>query len=83
MAHVNRTAALLGSPYGRVLVLKVATVAVVALLGWRNWKVLTPRLEVAGVDALRTSIVLELSAALLVLALTAALVITPPPMEGM
>lgn len=82
LARIDRLDAL-RSPYGRLLLIKVAIVAVVALIGWRNWKRLTPRLESGDATALRRSIALELTAAALVLAATAALVVTPPPMEGL
>jgi putative copper export protein len=56
-------------------------VLAVAAFGWWNWRRVTPRLARAGAgtDVLRRSMVRELILAAVVLAVTAALVITIPP----
>ena len=77
LAHVERISALTVTTYGRLLTVKVCVVAAVVLLGWRNWKRLTPRLEAAGPSELRRSIAMELLVSALVLAITAALAVTP------
>ena len=69
----------LGLKCSRLLVLKVVGVLAVAGLGWRNWKRLTPRLDELGSKPLHRSTAGELALAALVLAITSALVITPPP----
>lgn len=81
--HLGTLAALTGSRYGRTLLVKLAAVAVVAAAGLFNWLRARPALDRAeGAEAaqrLRRSAAVEVAAALLVLAVTAALVATPPP----
>lgn len=78
-AQLDGLAALAGTTYGRLLVGKLALVAVVMVLGLRNWKRLTPTLATPeGPAALRRSAMLELAIAQLVLLVTAVLVRTSP-----
>jgi len=70
--------------YGRILLLKLALVAAVAVAGAYNWRVATPRLLAAGgVARIRLVILAELLFAILVLGATSVLVATPPPGEAM
>jgi putative copper export protein len=72
--------ALVSTPYGRRLLVKLALVATVAVLGFVNWKKLTPRLgEAEGRRALRRAAAWELMVAQVVLLVTAILVRTAPP----
>ncbi|MDH5759844.1 MAG: CopD family protein, partial [Gemmatimonadota bacterium] len=69
--------AVFGTPYGRLLVLKLAVVGVVLALGGWNYKKLTPRLgEESGRGAMRRSASLEFLVANVVLVVTAILVRT-------
>jgi copper transport protein len=78
--HLGTLAALTGSRYGRTLLVKLAAVAVVAAAGLFNWLRARPALDRAeGAQRLRRTAAIEVAAALLVLAVTAALVATPPP----
>lgn len=78
--HVGSVGALVGTGYGRILVLKLLLVAGVVGLGVRNFRVLTPQLgDAAGQAAMRRSAALELLVANAVLAVTAVLVRTSPP----
>ena len=81
--RVGTLAALTGSAYGKLLLLKIALVVLVAIVGAWNWKRLTPALvDDQSALKLRRSAILELTIAALVLALTAALVVSSPPMEA-
>ena len=78
-AQLEGLAALTATPYGRLLLAKLALVAAVMGLGLRNWKRLTPALaSPEGPAALRRSAALELALAQLVLLVTAVLVRTSP-----
>lgn len=82
--HLGAVDVLWNSTYGRVLLVKVAVVVLVAGAGSWNWKRVTPRL--GGNDAsdsrmLGASARLELLLAALVLLVTAVLVATPLPGE--
>ena len=80
--HLDTVAALWQSTYGRTLALKLAVLSGVAATGWYNWKRVTPRLHTAaGVTLLRRTALAEVGIAVLVLAITAVLVATPPPSE--
>jgi copper transport protein len=70
------------SPYGKILILKLAFVAIVLVLGFRNWRRVLPTLgdDPAARRITRTAGA-ELTIAALVLAVTAVLVSTSPP-EG-
>jgi copper transport protein len=71
---------LFGSAYGRTLLLKVAVVVGALSLGFYNWRVVRPALEQEGRPGLlRIPASLELVAGLVVLAVTAALVVTALP----
>lgn len=68
------------SSYGRTLLLKLALLAIVAGTGAYNWRRVLPALgQPSSSSALRRSSVVELSAATLVLLVTAILVATPMP----
>ncbi|HEY4133348.1 MAG TPA: CopD family protein [Gemmatimonadaceae bacterium] len=82
-AHLGGFGELTRTTYGRLLLAKVALLLCVAGMGWRNWKRMTPQLDAQGSAPLRRSIVTELAFAVLVLLVTSALVITPPPMMHM
>lgn len=72
--------ALWTTPYGYVLLGKLAAVAIVVALGAFNWRRVPPSLGVeGGVARLRRSARAELLAAGVVLAITALLVSIPPP----
>jgi len=78
--HVGLSAALWESAYGRVLLLKLAILAIALAIGVYNWRVVRPRLGTDGATrVLRTSVIAELSIGALVLLVTAVLVATPPP----
>jgi copper transport protein len=77
--QLDGLAALTGTAYGRLLLGKLGLVAIVMVLGLRNWKRLTPALATPeGPAALRHSATLELVLAQLVLVVTAILVRTSP-----
>ncbi|TVP43416.1 MAG: hypothetical protein EA350_13780 [Gemmatimonadales bacterium] len=78
--NLGSWSALLGSGYGRVLLLKGAFVAAVLALGARNALVVKPGLgEAGGAERLRRTAGMELGAGLVVLLVTAALVALPLP----
>jgi len=83
LAHVEHWADLTGTPYGQKLIAKVLSVGVVVLLGWRNWKFVTPAILTQGPKRMTRGMAVELLIALVVLGVTAALVVTPPPAEMM
>ncbi len=77
--QIESASALFGTAYGRLLVAKVALVALVMALGAVNWRRLTPLLRTAeGGDALRRNAMRELAVAQLVILVTALLVRTSP-----
>lgn len=77
--HLESLGALVGTRYGRLLLLKVALVLGVLALGALNWRRLTPLLEESlGQDAMRRAATIELVVANVVLAVTAVLVRTSP-----
>jgi copper transport protein len=68
------------SSYGKVLLLKLALVAVVVILGARNWRRVMPTLgDDASARRITRTAGAELTMAALVLAVTAVLVSTSPP----
>ena len=78
--HLKYLSALWTTPYGYVLLAKLAMVAVVAALGAFNWRRVSPVLGAEGGAArLQRSSRAELIAAAVVLALTALLVSVPSP----
>ena len=77
---VGSFAALTGSDYGRVLLLKLGCLVGVAGLGAYNWRVVQPRLEAGTGDGLlRRSAWTELGLGALLLIVTAILVTLPAP----
>lgn len=66
--------------YGRMLVLKLLLLAVVAALGWVNWKRILPVAETPdGNRRLRRNAAMELANGIVVILVTAALVALPTP----
>ena len=82
-AHIETLGDFVNTQYGITLLAKVASVAVVVLFGWRNWKVVTPTLHSNGPLRMTRAMRGELFATALVLFVTAVLVVTVPPMAGM
>jgi putative copper export protein len=77
-------AALWDTGYGQTLLLKLALVALVGAMGAYNWRFATPRLlEPGGVSRIRAAMAVEIVFAAGVLAATAALTATPPPIDAM
>lgn len=76
--HLDAVSALWRTDYGRLLLLKLTILSVVALTGAYNWLKVRPALGNAeGTRRIRRSATVELSVAVLVLAVTAILVATP------
>ena len=76
---------LLAATWGRLLVIKLAAMLGVSMVGWYNWRVVTPALQTNDPRAgarLRVAIRLELLLALVMLAITTMLVVSPLPGEG-
>ena len=68
---------LLQTDYGRILVLKALVAALAFVIGFYNWRVVRPTLQTdPRASLLRIPAAVELAAALAVLAVTAALVVT-------
>jgi copper transport protein len=81
--HLQTLPALWESPYGRILMLKLGVLSIVAATGAYNWRVLKPQLDDPGaIPRLRVSAGVELAVAVVVIAITAVLVATPPPGTG-
>src|SRR5690606_37201215 len=76
---VGSTGALVASEYGRWLVLKLGLVAAVAAIGFRNWRVLTPRLGRGAAEPMSRSAGMELAFGALILLATAVLVAREAP----
>lgn len=77
--HLEQPLAPWTSRYGRVLLLKLAFLAITLLLGALNWRRLGPTSSTGpGNAALRRSVWLEVLVALAILAVTALLVAVPP-----
>jgi putative copper export protein len=74
-------AVLLSAPWGRWLAGKLGLVALIVLLGWRNWRAHRHRasLDGATADRLARRATLEVALASAVLVATAALTTTAPP----
>src|SRR5207253_556845 len=80
LSRVATFAALIGTGYGRLLLLKLALVALVVAVGARNWRRIAPALgDDRGTDRLRRGARTEIGLGAVVLAVTAVLVATPPP----
>ncbi|HSM07018.1 MAG TPA: CopD family protein [Longimicrobiales bacterium] len=78
--HLPEPQALLGSDWGRLLLVKLALVMLMMGLGAWNWRTLTPRLdEPEGASALIRASWGEAGIGILVLAVTAVLTGTSPP----
>lgn len=81
--HVGAWASLWQSEYGRLLLLKLIVLSVVAGTGAFNWRRVRPRLgDDLGTRRIRRSATVEVAVAALVLLVTAVLVATPPPMDA-
>jgi putative copper export protein/methionine-rich copper-binding protein CopC len=81
--HVGTWSALWQSDYGRLLLLKLIVLTVVAGTGAFNWRGVRPRLgDDVGTTRIRRSATVELAVAAVVLLVTAILVATPPPMDA-
>lgn len=81
--HLETLPALWQSRYGRTLLLKLGVLTGVAATGFYNWRRVRPALgDDLGAARLRRSSTVELLIAVLVIAVTAVLVATPPPSEG-
>jgi putative copper export protein len=82
--NIETSSNLFGSPYGRILVLKLAALAVAALIGLYNWRRARPALATTGDDAaIRRAMRAELAAGLVILLITAVLVALPTPVVHM
>ncbi|HEU4565129.1 MAG TPA: copper resistance protein CopC [Gemmatimonadaceae bacterium] len=82
-AHLGSWSALRHSRYGTVLLVKLAALALVAVLGAVNWRIVRPSLGGdAGAHRLRRTAGAELLLGAVVLAITAVLVATPLPTSG-
>lgn len=80
--NVGSIAALAASTYGRVLLLKLAVLAVAALIGLYNWRRARPALAASGTDTtIRRAMRAELTAAAVILLVTAVLVAIPTPID--
>jgi len=80
--HLGDVTAFWTSAYGRTLLLKLGIFAGVFLIGAYNFLRVRPALgEEAGTRRLRRSASVELTLALLVIAVTAVLVAIPPPAD--
>jgi copper transport protein len=81
--NIGSWTAMLHSSYGQLLALKLTVLSVVAGTGAYNWRRVLPVLGTAPATArLRRSAGVELTAAMVVLGVTAVLVATPMPMES-
>jgi copper transport protein len=80
--HVGSLAALTGTKYGNVLLLKLGLLSLTALTGAYNWLTVRPTLgDQTGARRLRRTAGAELAIATLVLAVTAVLVAVPIPVD--
>ena len=79
--HLGSWGALTGSDYGRLLLIKIATLALVIAAATYNWRRLRPALDADRIGTLRRTAGMELLLAFVVIVVTAWLVATPPPMS--
>jgi copper transport protein len=79
--HFRSVQELFTSQYGKALLFKLAAVGLVLLMGFLNWKRNTGRILSDNGAAMRGGAWRELAATVLVLLMTSALVVTPPPVE--
>lgn len=78
--RLGAVAALWESAYGRMLLVKLAVVAIVAAVGFYNWRRVTPMLgDERGTTRMRRGASTEALCAAVVLAITAVLIMTPLP----
>lgn len=78
--HVNTPAALFGTTYGRMLLVKLAMLAIVAAFGFYNWRRVLPTLgDAASAARLRRSARMEIAVGVGVVLVTAILVALPTP----
>ncbi|MFN2565904.1 MAG: copper resistance CopC/CopD family protein [Gemmatimonadaceae bacterium] len=81
--HVGSVPALWQTAYGRTLLVKLAVLSVVVGIGAYNWLRVRPALsDVKGAHRIRRSGGVELAVGVLVLAVTAVLVATPPAVDA-
>lgn len=83
--YTNTLSDLWLTTWGRLLLAKLLLLAGVAMVGFWNWRVLTPRLDADAPDAavqLRRAVALELSLAMFLIAVTALLVGVGTPREA-
>jgi putative copper export protein len=79
-SHLHTISALWKTEYGQALFRKLVVIAMMALVGAFNWRVIRPRLANADtIPLLRKSAAVELTFGLVVVILTAILVGTSPP----
>ena len=79
--RLGAISALWDSLYGQVLLAKLAALALLAAVGYHNWRRVKPTLGTNEATVrLRRSATLELSAGLLIIIITAVLVATPTPL---
>jgi putative copper export protein len=79
-SHLHTLSALWQTHYGQALFRKLVVIALLALVGAFNWRVIKPRLANADtIPLLRKSAAVELTIGLVVVILTAILVGTSPP----
>ena len=80
--HLERFSNVWGTTYGRVLLLKLAVLSVVAATGAYNWLRVRPALGGPdGAARIQRSARVEVAVAIVVLLITAVLVATPTPMD--
>lgn len=80
--HLERIGNVWGTTYGRILLLKLAVLSVVAATGAYNWLRVRPALGGPdGAARIGRSARIEVAVALVVLLITAVLVATPTPMD--
>ncbi len=79
LTALHGTANLVGTPWGRLLLLKLVLVAGVLLLGFRHWRGAEARIRSGQRPSVRTSLGVELLLALLVIFATGMLTATAPP----
>lgn len=81
--HTDQLADLWSTPYGRVLLLKLGILTIVAASGAYNWRRVLPRLgDRVGAARVSKSATLEVLVAVLVLFVTAVLVALPTPLAA-
>ena len=81
--HLGLVSALWTSAYGKTLLVKLAVLSVVGVTGAYNWLRVKPRLgHVDGTQRMKRSAVIELSAGVLVVLVTAVLVAVSTPHEA-